>query len=561
MGSYLCFLHQTDQSASAESPLGRGLYLRSVDVSRTAPRELLKLELPSDLDLEQSTAAGFPGGVDVSSEDGSTALFCLGRPDEFDSVHFRAQGTALRFRAPISLYVNASPAGENRCAVTSFPANLKMGIETTRGSLKLDAPWGSHQCEYITVELLPDETGRVEGVIECFTSTWSARERWAVDELAASSRAEFDAFASKLPPVAEKALEPVYREAGFVCWSNTVRPRGNFRRPAIVMSKHTMSNVWPWDNCFNAMALCDSHPELAWDQIRVVTDHQDRWGALPDGINPNQVQWTFCKSPVYGYSYRYFLEHNPGFFAEPARLAEGYEIISRLSNWWLNTRRLPDRPLVYMAHGNEGFDTSTMFIEGCPLEGPDVNAYLCDQTDALSTMAEKLGKPDESAAWREVSDDLLENLVSDLWNPELGQFVSRRYDGKEVRCDSSQMLIPIILGKRLPEPVIASLLERVRAFVTPHGLATELPTSPYYEPDGHCRGSIWAPPTFFIGNGCRAVGHAELADEIERKYLAMLSKEGFYECFDALEGTAQRELAYSWTANVFMMFAKSGSTM
>lgn len=411
-------------------------------------------------------------------------------------------------------------------------------------------------CARFILDLLPDEEGRLEGVIESFTSTWANRQRPPVSEVVETCFGEFTQFTEKLPPVADECMLPAYHEAAFVCWSNTVRPTGNFKRPAIVMSKNSMSNVWPWDNCFNAMALCDSHPELAWDQIRVVTDHQDEWGALPDGINPRIVQWAFCKSPVYGYSYRYFMEHNPGFFVRPEILEEGYDIISRLSNWWLNTRKLKNRPLVYMAHGNEGFDTSTMFLEGCPLEGPDVNAYLCDQTHALAMMAEKLGRTKESAAWRQISDELLQGLLSDLWNPQIGQFVSRRYDGKEVRSDSSQMLIPIILGKRLPEAVIDGLLRRVRAFMTPHGLATELPSSPFYEPDGHCRGSIWAPPTFFIANGCRAVGREDIAGEIEQKWCSMLMREGFNECFDALAGIAQRELAYSWTANVFMMFAK-----
>ena len=41
------------------------------------------------------------------------------------------------------------------------------------------------------------------------------------------------------------------------------------------MSKNWMTNVWSWDHCFNAMALCRDHPSLAWDQWMIMADFQD----------------------------------------------------------------------------------------------------------------------------------------------------------------------------------------------------------------------------------------------------------------------------------------------
>ena len=35
------------------------------------------------------------------------------------------------------------------------------------------------------------------------------------------------------------------------------------------MSKNWMTNIWSWDNCFNAMALVRHQPELAWDQFMI----------------------------------------------------------------------------------------------------------------------------------------------------------------------------------------------------------------------------------------------------------------------------------------------------
>jgi len=561
-GSALCLLYQNTVHISRESPLGEGIYLRAVDVDRTMPRELLKLSFPGNAQLKAENVEGFPGGLRINMEDGSEATVCLDQPDAHDHVRITSSGNRpIRLEAPVSLYVHAALIEKRRCSMTSFPANLRLGFEILRGTLKLDAPWGRHQCEHITIDIEPDEAGQADLAIDTYTTTWDRPEcRSPATEVVTAAQNAFEQFASRLPELKRPASQNAARLATYICWSNTVRPKGNFRREAIVMSKNEMSNVWPWDNCFNTMALCESHPELAWDQIRVVTDHQDQWGALPDGINPRLVQWTFCKAPIYGYTYRFCLNKNPEYFAQPDRLKEAYRIISKLTEWWLNHRRLKDRPLVYLAHGNDGFDTSTMFMHGCPLEGPDVNAYLSDQTDALNGMASRLGLKEDARKWKRVSENLLSSLVEELWDADSRKFFSRRYDGRRVFSDSSQMLIPLLLGKRLPENIIAGLLERLRLFITPHGIATELPDSPYYEPDGHCRGSIWAPPTFFITRGCRDAGATHMAEEIEEKTLQLLEREGFNECFDALAGTAQRELAYSWTANLFLLLCKDATT-
>jgi glycogen debranching enzyme len=119
--------------------------------------------------------------------------------------------------------------------------------------------------------------------------------------------------------------------------------------------------------------------------------------------------------------------------------------------------------------------------------------------------------------------------------------------------------MPIVLGERLPRDVSDVLAERITSHLTPYGLATEHPDSPYYESDGYWRGPIWAPSTVLIEDGLRRAGHIDLADEISRRFRALCEEFGFAENFDALTGVGLRDRAYTWTASCYLLLADDHS--
>ncbi|HEY3607687.1 MAG TPA: hypothetical protein VGL06_09320, partial [Pseudonocardiaceae bacterium] len=121
--------------------------------------------------------------------------------------------------------------------------------------------------------------------------------------------------------------------------------------------------------------------------------------------------------------------------------------------------------------------------------------------------------------------------------------------------DSLLELMPIVLGELLPRHIHTALAEQIREHLTPHGLATELPGSPHYEPDGYWRGPIWAPSTVLIEDGLRRAGHTRMADEISDRFRALCETSGFAENFDALTGAGQRDRAYTWTASGYLILA------
>lgn len=116
-------------------------------------------------------------------------------------------------------------------------------------------------------------------------------------------------------------------------------------------------------------------------------------------------------------------------------------------------------------------------------------------------------------------------------------------------------VMPLVLGKRLPDTIAEALATRIRTHLTEHGLATEPTSSAHYEDDGYWRGPIWAPSTALIEDGLRASGFADLADAVSARFRALCERSGFAENFDARTGAGLRDRAYTWTAAVYLILA------
>ena len=178
-------------------------------------------------------------------------------------------------------------------------------------------------------------------------------------------------------------------------WSAVVEPEGYLTRPAMMMSKNWMANVWSWDHCFNAMALVETDPYLAWDQYLIMFDNQNADGALPDAINDRVRVWAFSKPPIHGWVARWMLEHSTT--VSPTQLEKLYELLSRWTNWYFKFRDDDGDGVPQYDHGNDsGWDNSTVFRVGPPVESPDLSAYLVMQVDFLSDVERELGKTEES---------------------------------------------------------------------------------------------------------------------------------------------------------------------
>jgi glycogen debranching enzyme len=319
------------------------------------------------------------------------------------------------------------------------------------------------------------------------------------------------------------------------------------------MSRNWMDAVWSWDNWFNLVALAPGAPALAMDQALLMADHQDLHGCYPDSVDADGPLYCFNKPPVQGALLRRLRRSDPRFLTR-ARRAALLATLGPATRWWLDHRRWPGRRLCHYRHGNDsGWDNSTMFDHGAPLEAPDLNAFLAVQAAELARLA--ADRPREAAAWDRTARDLRTALLDELWDGD--GFAAVRLPGRERRRSRSLIpLMPLVLGDDLPPAVRAALVAAVPRFATPHGLATEPLDSPDHLDDGYWRGPVWGPSTLLLVDALRGAGAGALADRIATGFCRTCARSGFAENFSAATGAPLRDPAYTWTASAFLALAR-----
>ncbi len=546
-GSYMAVAHLSPKRVSVE-----GLYLKTIRHAGRR-REVFRIEL-----LEGGTPVPFretatPTRLRLECASGFAELVMPGP----DVIRGRAEGVGVRLIMDQGTFNVAFPARSGRWEVNAYENRAKFMLTPIAGTLVVEAPWEVQKCNGVRADFVPgEEGGAVEFAIEEYRSSLLPREyEGSFDDAAASVEREFGAWLANMPSVPGE-FEDARELAAYINWSSVVAPEGNFKRPAMLMSKNQMTNLWSWDHCFNAWALSYGEPDCAWSQLMVPYDLQDETGALPDGTNEIHMGWNFVKPPIHGWVLSRMME--AGGWIDEARLIEIYPGMVRQTEWWFKYRDYDGSGLPQYCHGNDsGWDNATVFHEGAPVKGPDLAAYLVIQMEVLSEIAAKLGKADESAAWKKRSEEFLAKMLAELWDGE--KFIAPRVpDGNVVESDCLLARLPVVLGKRLPEDVRAKLvadLSEEGRFLTEHGLATESVRSPRYVADGYWRGPIWAPSTMIVVDGLRQLGEIDLAKRIARSFCEMCAASGFAENFDALTGEGLRDKAYTWTSSVFLVLA------
>lgn len=547
-GAYMAFSLFPDPESGRDALFLRSVHGDSLAVSPggvVAKVEVIDAGEPVPCKIE----AG-PARLELFTAKGSLSI-CFADPY---LVRARGQGLGLRLTFDSELGSYAFFAAEGRCQVNAPAFKMQWMLTPLAGNWRLDAPWTGSAVERLVIDLLPGADGLCEGALEEFTSAWIPREyEESFEDCVALVEADFYQWLDQTPALPE-AYEESRRLAAYVTWSSMVEPGGHLLRPAMLMSKNFMTNIWAWDHCFNAMALTYRMPISAWDQIMTLFDQQDELGALPDCVNDRGMLWNFCKPPIHGWTLNWMMQHTG--FVRVDQLHQIYGPLCRWTEWWFRYRDDDGDGLPQYHHGNDsGWDNATPFQAGVPLESPDLCAFLVLQMEALARMARLLNNSEEAESWQRRSEELLEMMLAHFWQGD--HFVALR-SGDHLVADSESLFLylPLILGKRLPQGVwreLVSGLARPGRFLTPHGLATESPRSPAYESDGYWRGPIWAPPTLMIVEGLASCGEIALARDIARRFCDTVARAGFAENFDALSGAPLRDRAYTWTASVFLV--------
>ncbi|WP_132995278.1 amylo-alpha-1,6-glucosidase [Sporanaerobacter acetigenes] len=527
-----------------------GLYIRNVKGGDNFISRLFRLDLVENGEIVSFKTSFKPTLFKLESSKGFVE-FCIYE----NMVRIRGENTSLRLTVDTKAYDNAIPVGKKQWEVNSYEEQIKLLLTSLEGELVVDAPWNIVKSEYIVANFLCNENNRFDALIEAYETVWKEKEYDSFENCHEKIKKSYDAWMDSIVEVSDE-IEKGRQLAGYFTWSCVVNPKGKLTRRAIYMSKNYMSNIWSWDNCFNAMALINRYPELAWDQIMIFFDNQDESGLIPDYINDAFASWSCTKPPIHGWAIDWMMKKSD--FITQKKMEEVYEPLVNWTNWWFKYRDYDKDGIPAYNHGNDcGWDNSTVFNERPPIKSPDLLSYLVIQMDVLSTLAKNIGKKEEALYWKDRASKLLDKLIDYFYDGE--KFVAKLTgSNKNIESNSLLLYMPIVLGDRLPVDIAEKLVEDLKEkgkFHTEYGLATERIDSPLYKEKGYWRGPIWAPTTMLIVDGLYNMGELDFAREIAWKFCRMASQGGMTENYNALTGEGLEENAFTMTSAVFLILA------
>lgn len=542
-GSYYAFLHTESWEDEAE-----GIYIKSVykDTYRT---KICKIELLRSGEAVEFEEIEEPHCLTLKSSYGS-AEFVFG---DSNTIQFAANGVDLRF-----IFQRASQltASRDKYMINACNQGEKVITSAIKGKMVRRQEWDGDNATYGHIDFLTQQ-GDLEGCLEIFrgTSTIAGKDIKSFQLVKERNKNIFNKWTKTGLKVPEKYSDTSVL-ANYINWSCVVEPKGFLTRDTMLASKNWMCSIWGWDHCFNAMAIVRQDPKLAWDQMMVIFDKQDEFGCLPDSLNHCSYQYCFNKPPIHGWALNWMMERTD--FIDDEKLKEIYDPLCRWTEWWFKYRDNDGNGIPEYHNGNDsGWDNSTVFYEGVPMEAPDLCTYLILQIETLSKIAYKLNKKDDSDSWKFKSQELLKKMLEVLWDGD-GFRARLSEENKLVKSKSLLLYVPLLLEERLPKyirDILVRKLKDEKTFYTAYGLASESLNSDLYEEDGYWRGPVWAPPTLIFSEALRNIGEIEFSREIAEKYCNMVNKSGMSENFSSLTGKPLRDPTITWTSCIFTILA------
>ncbi|MBJ6367783.1 amylo-alpha-1,6-glucosidase [Snuella sedimenti] len=523
----------------------KGLYIWDVS-GRGEERGIIKIEPTFKGEVVPSKIVGTPEKLRVSTDFGNLEI-CFDGNRALRFYSKKGVGVRLSVKQSYALPKNNK---QFRIIQGDF---LRYMFTSIAGNVQISTDKIS---KGILIDKLPEKDGTIDFVLEEYESEWS-EHKYAntFNDAVEKVKNEFSEWMEETLPL-NKKYDHTRTLAAYINWSSIVSPRGLLKRSTMLMSKNWMHRVWSWDHCFNALALAEGNPKLAWDQFMIMFDQQHELGALPDCMDDHSLIRGYLKPPIHGWALKKMMAMG---VVTSEKMQEIYTPLSKWTDFWMTYRDDDKNGMPQYHHGNDsGWDNGSVFAENRYVEGPELSAYLVIQMDVLAEIAGQLGKTKAAGQWHKRADDLLNTMINRSWID--GRFVSK-YSGSENWNKNSKSLmafLPLVLGERLPAQIRKKLVNDLwsdKGFITPFGPATENIYSEYYTKDGYWRGAIWAPTTYLIVDGLASCKETDHAKELAKRFVEMCNNNGFGENFDPITGASLRDPAYTWTASVFLLLA------
>jgi len=546
-GSYLSV------SRDPKNPDDKSIYINNLH-GEIEMRKIFKIELKNDYYIDFN-----PWLLTIYTNDGDI------------NIYMRGSEEIVLFGSCKSFSLSYSNAGKLGYIFTVHPGKAYRTVDRRskffgklqiiKGESELSTEWEPMQnsqsrliCQYADVNIKSNNQFlvwyKIEELESKFEENLNIDTTWEIEQI----KKEYINWVSVFPEYIDKYNDSA-NLVKYILWSSVVKANGYVTRDGILMSKNWMCSIWSWDNCFNAMALAPYHPKLAFDQILIIMDNQCLNGKLPDRVNDRDRQVIYTKPPVYGWAFKNMIER--GFNADADTLLYFRDRLIKVIDWWFIYRDDDNDGICQYNHGNEsGWDNSTAFDHGIPIESPDLTALILLNYKMISLISQKLNDSQMAQKYDKQYKNLYDKFCKHFFVNGL-PYVVHNHSHRHIENESALKYIPVILGEYLEPYLFKNLVSAIEnSFLAPYGVTTEALHSPKFrDGNSYWRGPAWAPQNYQIADGIRRGGNIKLAKEIAERFCnAIVLQEAAYENYDARTGLGFDDPSYTWTASVFLLF-------
>lgn len=326
-----------------------------------------------------------------------------------------------------------------------------------------------------------------------------------------------------------------------------------------------------WDSFFNGNLAMLDDPEIAKATIRAILSVQTEEGLVPNfghWIQSNGSTVSADRSQPPMGSLCVWRMHQRQ--ADVAFLKEVYPKLLKWHRWWPIARDAKQDGLLEWgstlkgmqeAQWETGWDDTVHFAEA-KMEGRTMNAYAVDlcsmwalDAQYLANIAEAIGEKEEAKTLRAEHDRTAKLINEKLWNPELGLYCSRLWDGKFLTRITPMNFYPLLAGIAPADRA----QKTIEMMTTPKRFWGEriLPTVAYDDPvwpqQHYWKGKVWAPVNYIVFQGLIETASPEVLNEYAERGLKLFMSHwekdrACGENFQSSDGAITSDSHYTWGA-------------
>ncbi len=309
--------------------------------------------------------------------------------------------------------------------------------------------------------------------------------------------------------------------------------------------------LFNWDTWLIAAAAADYDTELAHQIVRPQMAVQTPEGLVPGIASPLGYTADRGMPPDASYGlWKAYQRSNDRSFVE-----EYFDGLARYNAWWQRNRdgnndgllewgsnpADPPHPQwqahTYWASRYEtGMDNHPMWDDTtynpltCTQEQTDIGLSALHAWDAavLARMADLLSRKKEAQRYRDRAGKLAQLIDKNLWNDDVGLWLSRGWDGEWCHRAASTCFYPIYLTEVASGHVdraVREHLENPGRFGGKYGLPVSPKDDPAYPEQYYVRGRIWPAQTLLVHWALREAGQEEAAANLARRCIETMREE------------------------------------